>query len=70
MIGQTLVFDVSRQIAREETQIGDQLAMPHGKTLSIAAHVQSFGAPSFSWTKDGFLALFTAAGIMDAAFRP
>jgi Domain of unknown function (DUF4403) len=70
MIGQTLVFDVSRQIAREETQIGDQLAMPHGKTLSIAAHVQSFGAPSFSWTKDGFLALFTAVGIMDVAFKP
>ena len=32
-IGHTLVFDVSRRIAREETQIRDQLAMPHGKTL-------------------------------------
>ena len=69
-IGHTLVFDVSRQIAREETQIRDQLAMPHGKTLSIATHVQSFGTPAFSWTKDGFLALFTAAGIMDVAFKP
>jgi hypothetical protein len=69
-IGHTLVFDVSRQIAREETQLRDQLAMPHGKTLSISAHVQSFGAPDFSWTKDGFLALFSAVGIMDVAFKP
>jgi len=69
-IGHTLVFDVSRQIAHEETQIRDQLAMPHGKTLSISAHVQSFDAPSFSWTKDDFLALFSAAGTMDVAFKP
>jgi hypothetical protein len=69
-IGRTLVFDVSHQLAREEDQVRDQLAMPHGKTLSIAAHVQSFGAPAFSWTKDGFLALFSAAGNVDVAFKP
>ena len=40
VIGHTLVFDVSRQIAREEDQVRDQLAVPHGKTLSIAAHVE------------------------------
>jgi hypothetical protein len=70
MIGHTLVFDVSRQIAREESQARDQLAAPHGKTLSISAHVQSFGTPAFSWTKDGFLALFTAMGNVDVAFKP
>ena len=69
-IGHALIFDVSRQIAQEETQIRDQLAMPHGKTFSISAHVESFGVPTFSWTKDGFLASFSATGTMDAAFKP
>jgi hypothetical protein len=69
-ISHTLIFDVSRQIAQEETQIRDQLAMAHGKTFSISAQVESFGAPTFSWTKDGFLAFFSATGTMDAVFKP
>ncbi|HEX4105428.1 MAG TPA: DUF4403 family protein [Rhizomicrobium sp.] len=70
MLARTLVFDVSRQIAHEEDQTREQLAMPHGKAFSISAHVESFGAPVFSWTRDGFLAFFSATGTMDALFKP
>ena len=70
MIGQTLVFDVSREIGREEDEVRAQLATPHGKALSISANVQSFGAPSFSWTRDGFLAVFSATGAVNAMFKP
>ena len=69
-IGHTLVFDVSRQLAREETQIRDQLAMPHGKRLRLPPMSSPFGAPAFSWTKDGFLAIFSAAGNVDVTFKP
>ena len=68
-VGQTLVFDISRQVGREENTLRGELAQPRGKTLSISARVQSFGAPSFSWTKDGFLALVTATGSVEAAFK-
>jgi hypothetical protein len=70
MIGHTLVFDVSRQIAREEEQTREQLAIPHGKTFAISARIESFDAPAFSWTGDGFLAFFSATGTMDAVFKP
>lgn len=69
-IGHTLVFDVSRQIGREENGIREQLAKPHGKTLSISADVQSFGTPSFTWTRDGFLAFFSATGAVNLLFKP
>ncbi|HUO01695.1 MAG TPA: hypothetical protein VMU31_02875, partial [Rhizomicrobium sp.] len=69
-IGRTLIFDPSREIGAMEQNIRDQLARPHGKTLSISADVQSFGTPSFTWTKDGFLAFFSATGTVDALFKP
>ena len=69
-IAHTMIFDVSRQIGREENDIREQLAIPHGKTLSISADVQSFGAPSFTWTRDGFLAFFSATGAVNMLFKP
>lgn len=68
-MARTLVFDMSRQIGHEESQLRAELAKPHGKTLSLSADVQSFGAPSFTWTKDGFLALFSATGAVTAVFK-
>lgn len=68
-IARTLVFDESRQIARLEDEVRAQLAKPHGQAFSISAKVQSFGAPSFAWTRDGFLAFFSATGNVRAAFR-
>jgi hypothetical protein len=52
-----------------EHELRGELARPRGKTLSISANVQSFGPPSFSWTKDGFLALLAATGSVEAAFK-
>jgi Domain of unknown function (DUF4403) len=69
-IGKTLVFDVSHQLGHEEDQIRAELAQPHGKTLSLSGSVQSFGTPSFFWTRDGFLAFFSATGSVRAIFNP
>ncbi len=64
MIGQTLVFDQSQPIARLEE---DNVAHGVGQTASASyfrfpPDVQSFGTPSFAWTKDGFVAFFSATG--------
>ncbi len=59
---ESLMFDEKRQIEKLNRQITDALAHPVGGTLSIAAEMESFGAPQFTWTKDGFLASFSAEG--------
>jgi hypothetical protein len=69
LIGQTLVFDQSQPIARLENNVRMELAKSHGQLFSISADVQSFGTPSFAWTKDSFVALFSATGTVRAAFR-
>lgn len=67
-LGQTLVFHESREIARLERDVRAQLAQPRGQIFTISADVQSFGAPSFAWTRDGFLAFFSATGKVRASF--
>ena len=62
-----LVFDESREIARLENEITAALAKPEGRDLVFSAEVQSFGAPRFSWTADGFLAFFSAKGRVKTA---
>jgi hypothetical protein len=57
-----LVFDESKELGRLRAQVTSALAKPEGGALSISAQVQSFGAPSFRWTADGFLAFFSARG--------
>jgi hypothetical protein len=57
-----LVFHEAAEIGRLKGQITSALAKPQGRDLSISAQVQSFGEPSFTWTADGFLALFSAQG--------
>lgn len=61
-----LVFHEAGQIDRLESQITQLLARPEGRDLSVSAKVQSFGTPSFTWTADGFLAVFSAKGQVDA----
>lgn len=61
-----LVFHEASQIDRLESQITQVLARPQGHDLSVSAKVQSFGTPSFTWTADGFLAVFSAKGQVDA----
>jgi hypothetical protein len=59
---QSLVFEEKRQIERLNRQVTAALAKPVGSGLSIAADIESFGDPVFTWTKDGFLASFSARG--------
>ncbi|HVW74066.1 MAG TPA: DUF4403 family protein [Rhizomicrobium sp.] len=61
-----LVFHESNQIDRLEKQVTQLLARPQGRDLSVSAKVESFGAPSFTWTADGFLAVFSAKGQVEA----
>ena len=52
----------SRRTGVASGWIASVLAKPQGNDLTIAARVQSFEAPSFSWTETGFLATFSARG--------
>jgi len=63
---QQLVFDESRQIAKLKDEIRAALAKPQGKGVAITGKIQSFGDPTLRWTKDGFIALFTANGTLSA----
>jgi Domain of unknown function (DUF4403) len=64
-----LVFHEAGQIDRLENQITQVLARPEGRDLSVSARVDSFGTPSFTWTADGFLAVFSAKGQVDASLN-
>jgi hypothetical protein len=70
VVEQHLVFDETQEIDRLEDQVRAELATPHGQALTISARIETFGAPSFAWTRDGFLALFSADGKIETAFRP
>ncbi len=64
-----LVFHEAGQIDRLESQVTQVLARPQGRDLSISAKVESFGAPAFTWTADGFLAVFSAKGEVEATLN-
>jgi hypothetical protein len=64
-----LVFGESAEIGRLKNQVAMALATPRGRGLSLSAQVQSFGEPYFTWTADGFLALFSARGQVNAALN-
>jgi hypothetical protein len=55
-----LVFDESKEIDRFEAQIIAAAAKPEGRDVAISAQIQSFAEPSFGWTSDGFVAIFSA----------
>lgn len=59
---QRLVFDLSGQIARLKDQVATALAKGAEGELSISGQMENFGAPSLSWTRDGFIAAFAAEG--------
>ncbi len=62
-----LVFHEKHQIDRLESEITTVLAKPQGRDLSVSAKVVSFGAPAFTWTADGFVAIFSAKGQVAAS---
>ncbi len=61
-----LKFSVSRDLAKLHTQVAAALAKPQGRDVTISGEVETFGQPSLHWTKDGFLALFSATGSVHA----
>jgi hypothetical protein len=69
MLQAHLVFHEAGQIDRLENQITHVLARPQGRDLSVSARVDSFGTPAFTWTADGFLAIFSAKGQVDASLN-
>ena len=69
MLQEHLVFHEAGQIDRLENQITQVLARPQGRDLSVSARVDSFGTPAFTWTADGFLAVFSAKGQVDASLN-
>ena len=69
LLQEHLVFHEASQIDRLENQITQVLAKPQGHDLAVSATVDSFGAPAFTWTADGFLAVFSAKGQVDASLN-
>jgi hypothetical protein len=61
-----LVFDPGPDIARLDAQIKSALARPQGRGVRIRGNVESFGTPSLTWTREGFLATFPAQGTIAA----
>ena len=66
---QRLAFDLSGQIARLKEQVAEALAKGTGSELSVSGHMESFGTPELSWTRDGFIAAFTAEGTVKTTLR-
>lgn len=61
-----LVFSVARDIDRLDDELKTALARPQGRGVTVSGEVQSFGTPRLTWTADGFLATFPAAGTIHA----
>jgi hypothetical protein len=57
-----LVFSVTKDIGKLQSEIRAALAKPQGRGLVLSGIVDSFGTPVLTWTKDGFLASFSAQG--------
>ena len=61
-----LVFDVSKDMGKLETELRTTLAKRRARGVNITGDIASFGAPTLIWTADGFLANFTATGTIAA----
>jgi len=61
-----LQFNVAKDLDKLEAQIAKAIAKPEGRDVTISGTVRSFGPPSLTWTKDGFLAMFSAKGTVRA----
>lgn len=57
-----LEFRVGGEIAKLDDEVRTALAKPQERGVRIAGDITSFGAPSLTWTNEGFLATFPAEG--------
>jgi hypothetical protein len=61
-----LQFKVDGQIKAMQAQVSAALAKPQGNGVTISGAVQAFGPVTLSWSKDGFVASFSAEGSVHA----
>jgi len=61
-----LVFSVAHDLGKLQAQVQAALAKPQGRGVQISGTLDSFGTPALTWTKDGFLASFSAQGTIHA----
>jgi Domain of unknown function (DUF4403) len=66
LVQNNLVFSVSKDLAKLDTELKTALAKPQKRGVSITGDITSFGTPTLIWTKDGFLATFPAQGTISA----
>ncbi len=66
LIAGKLVFSVAKDLAKLDAEVTTALAKPEGRGVTIKGQVDSFGAPTLTWTRDGFLATFPAQGTIAA----
>ena len=62
LVQNNLVFGVAKDLAKLDAELKVALAKPQKRGVSITGDITSFGTPSLTWTKDGFLATFPAEG--------
>lgn len=65
-----LQFKVGSQIGNIQAQVSAALARPQGSVVAVSGSVQSYGPVSLSWSRDGFIASFSAEGTLHADLRP
>ncbi len=61
-----LVFSVVHDLDKLDAELKAALARPQGRGVTIAGEITEFGAPSLTWTSEGFLATFPAEGRLHA----
>jgi hypothetical protein len=64
-----LVFAVGKDVAKLRESIRQTLARPQGRDITVSAQLQNFGAPTLSWTVNGFIAFFSAEGQVQAVLH-
>lgn len=61
-----LVYFLGRDLDKLDGELKTALAKPQGRGVTIAGEITAFGAPSLTWTAEGFLATFPAEGRLHA----
>jgi hypothetical protein len=61
-----LQFKLGGQIKQLQAQVSAALAKPQGGPVSVSGTVQDYGPVTLTWSKDGFIAAFSAAGSVHA----
>jgi hypothetical protein len=66
LVASNLVFSVAKDLGKLDADLKKALANPKERGVIVQGDVTSFGAPTLTWTADGFLATFPAEGTISA----